>query len=152
MQDPTTDAFRLPADSSKDVLTGILRDGAQKLLATAIEAEVGAYIQEHADSRDAQGHRLVVRNGHKRERAIRTGIGSVTVRPPRVNDRRTDAQGQRLRFTSKILPPYLRKTKSLEASGSRFGRLQSPGCTSRVSAPGTSAKRWRHSWGLRRRG
>lgn len=84
------------------------------MLATAIGAEVEAYIEQHADQRDAQGHRLVVRNGHKAERAIQTGIGPVTVRQPRVDDQRTNDSGDRIRFTSKILPPYLRKTKSIE--------------------------------------
>ena len=102
------------------MLTTILRDGAQKLLATAIEAEVDIYIEPHADHRDADGHRQVVRNGHKDARQIQTGIGPVTVRQPRVDDgtprgdRRRDENGERIRFMSEILPPYLRKTKSIE--------------------------------------
>ena len=104
MQEHTTDAIEFPAESSKDVLTEILRGGAQKLLATAIEAEVAAYIDQHADQRDGNGHRLVVRNGHLPERAIQTGIGPVTVRQPRVDDRRTGQDGRGHRFTSKILP------------------------------------------------
>jgi len=56
----------------------------------------------------------VVRNGHKDERAIQTGIGPVKIRQPRVDDQRTDGNGERIRFTSQILPPYLRKTKSIE--------------------------------------
>jgi len=114
VQECTTDAIEFPAESSKDVLTEILREGAQKMLATAIEAEVDTYIEQHADQRDANGHRLVVRNGHKDERAIQTGIGPVTIRQPRVDDQRTNENGERIRFTSKILPPYLRKTKSIE--------------------------------------
>ncbi len=114
MQERTTDAVVGPTDSANDVLTGILRDGAVKLLATAIETEVDTYIELHAGQRDADGHRLVVRNGHKNARQIQTGIGPVTVRQPRVDDRRRDENGERIRFTSKILPPYLRKTKSLE--------------------------------------
>ena len=114
MQERTTDAVGLQNESAKDVLTEILREGAHKMLATAIEAEVDAYIDEHADPRDAHGHRLVVRNGHKDERQIQTGIGPVTVRQPRVDDQRIDENGKRIRFASKILPPYLRKTKSLE--------------------------------------
>ena len=114
MQECTTDAIEFPAESSKDVLTEILREGAQKMLATAIEAEVDTYIEQHADQRDTNGHRLVVRNGHKDERAIQTGIGPVTIRQPRVDDQRTNENGERIRFTSKILPPYLRKTKSIE--------------------------------------
>ena len=114
MQEHTTDAIEFPAASSKDVLTEILRGGAQKLLATAVEAEVAAYIDQHADQRDGNGHRLVVRNGHLPERAIQTGIGPVTVRQPRVDDRRTGQDGRPYRFASKILPPYLRKTRSIE--------------------------------------
>ena len=114
MQERTTDAVVGPTDSANDVLTGILRDGAVKLLATAIETEVDTYIELHAGQRDADGHRLVVRNGHKNARQIQTGIGPVTVRQPRVDDRRRDENGERIRFTSQILPPYLRKTKSLE--------------------------------------
>jgi transposase-like protein len=96
------------------VLTGLLREGAQRLLAQAVEAEVAAYIEAHRHVRDVQGHRLVVRNGHKDPRELQTGVGPVKVRQPRVHDRRTDEHGQRIRFTSSILPPYLRRTKSIE--------------------------------------
>src|SRR5215813_9702272 len=114
MDQVTTEAFRFPGASSPDVLTGILRAGATKLLAQAIEVEVAEYIDRHAALRDEDGHRLVVRNGHKDEREIQTGIGPVKVCQPRVDDRRVNEQGQRIRFTSEILPPYLRKTKSIE--------------------------------------
>jgi transposase-like protein len=114
MQEHTTEAIEFPAASSEDVLTEILRGGARKLLATAVEAEVAAYIDQHADQRDGNGHRLVVRNGHLPARAIQTGIGPVPVRQPRVDDRRTGQDGRRHRFTSKILPRYLRKTRSIE--------------------------------------
>jgi transposase-like protein len=110
----TTDAIRIPEASSQDVLTGILREGAQRLLAQAVGAEVDDYLEAHLALRDAQGHRLVVRNGHKDERELQTGVGPVKVRQPRVDDRRVDEHGQRTRFTSKILPPYLRRTKSIE--------------------------------------
>jgi len=95
-------------------LTGILREGAQKLLVQAVEAEVAVYVDRHAQLRDASGHRLVVRNGHKDEREIQTGVGLIQVRQPRVNDRRMDEHGRRMRFTSTIPPPYLRRTKSIE--------------------------------------
>jgi len=114
MSEGTTNAIRFPVPSTEDALTGILRQGAQRLLAQAIEAEVAAYIAAHADQRDAEGHRLVVRNGYLPGRQIQTGIGPVNVRQPRVDDRRTDENGQRIRFTSSILPPYLRKTKSIK--------------------------------------
>ncbi len=84
------------------------------MLATAVEAEVAAYIEKHKEDVDAAGRRLVVRNGRHRRRTIDTGVGPVEVEQPRVNDRRVDSDGVRFRFTSKILPPYLRRTKSLE--------------------------------------
>jgi putative transposase len=103
-----------PVESVHDSLTPILREGATRLLGQTIEAEVAAYIERHAHLRDAAGHRVVVRNGHKDEREIQTGIGPITVQQPRVNDKRMDEDGQRMRFTSEILPPYLRKTRSIE--------------------------------------
>jgi putative transposase len=98
----------------RDVLTDILRQGAQEMLATAIENEVAEYIERHAAVRDNQGHRLVVRNGRLPAREIQTGLGLVEVQQPRVKDRRIDEQGERMRFSSAILPPYLRRTKSLD--------------------------------------
>jgi putative transposase len=114
MREGTSESIQFPAAGVEDALTQVLRDGAQKLLAQAVEAEVAAYVERHADQRDERGHRLVVRNGHKDERQIQTGIGPLTVRQPRVDDQRVDAEGRRIRFTSSILPPYLRRTQSLE--------------------------------------
>ena len=107
-------AHPIPIHAPHDALTPILRQGAQRMLAQAIEAEVADYIERHGHERDANGHRQVVRNGHKDEREIQTGIGPITVRQPRINDRRVDENGRRLQFTSSILPPYLRKTRSIE--------------------------------------
>ena len=84
------------------------------MLAEAIENEVAQYIATHADERDDVGHRLVVRNGHTPVRSIQTGVGPVSVARPRVDDRRIDAEGNRMRFTSNILPPYLRRTKAID--------------------------------------
>jgi putative transposase len=98
----------------RDVLTDILRQGAQEMLAAAIENEVAEYIERHAGLRDEEGRRLVVRNGPRPARQIQTGLGRVEVQPPRVQDRRLDDNGERLRFSSAILPPYWRRTKSLE--------------------------------------
>jgi transposase-like protein len=98
----------------RDVLSDILRQGAQQMLAAAIENEVAEYIGCHAQVRDGDGHRLVVRNGYLPPRKIQTGLGLVEVQQPRVNDRRMDAKGERRRFSSQILPPYLRRTKSLD--------------------------------------
>ena len=91
----------------------MLRDGAQQMLATAIEAEVDDYLAGRASTVDAAGRRYVVRNGHLPPRAIQTPLGDVQVQQPRVRDRRPTAE--RETFRSAILPPYLRKTPSLEA-------------------------------------
>lgn len=98
----------------RDVLTDILRQGAQEMLATAIENEVAEYIERHAALRDDAGHRLVVRNGHLPARQLQTGLGLVAVQQPRVHDRRIDEKGERVRFSSAILPPYWRRTQSLD--------------------------------------
>lgn len=102
------------ARSSESFLDDVLREGARRLLQAAIEAEVEDYVQAHADDRDEEGRRLVVRNGHAPERTIQTGLGDVAVLRPRVNDRRVDEDGRRIRFESKLLPPYLRRTKGIE--------------------------------------
>jgi putative transposase len=108
----TIDLSIVPVPQGKDVLGEVLRQGAQKLLAQAIDAEVTDWIQRHAHLRDDAGHRQVVRNGTLPARTITTGVGPVEVKQPRVHDRRS-AQ-EREKFTSAILPPYLRKTKSIE--------------------------------------
>ena len=112
MDQSTVDMRIVPLPQAQDVLTDILRQGAQTLLAQAVEAEVADWIDRHRDCRDAAGRRQVVRNGHLPQRAITTGLGPVTVQQPRVQDRRS-AQ-DREKFSSAILPPYLRKTKSIE--------------------------------------
>lgn len=96
----------------KDLLTAVLRNGARELLAQAVEQEVHEWLAARAALTDERGRRLVVRNGHLPQRTIQTGIGPVEVRQPRVHDRRPS--DEREVFSSKILPPYLRKTKSLE--------------------------------------
>jgi putative transposase len=91
-------------------LDEIARAGARRMLACALEAEVEAYLEAARDERDENGHALVVRNGRARERQVLLGAGSVEVRAPRVNDRRVDENGQRRRFKSVILPPYMRRS------------------------------------------
>jgi len=112
MHETILDRFVVPAPTSQDVLTGILREGAQRMLAQAIDAEVAEWIESHRDVRDAAGHRQVVRNGRLPKRTILSGVGPIEVDQPRVLDRRPKAEAES--FSSKILPPYLRKTKSLE--------------------------------------
>jgi putative transposase len=111
MQEATTTTVTFPS-TSRDVLTEILREGAQQMLTTAIEAEVAEWIEAHRHLEDSRGHRQVVRNGYLPRRTITTGIGPVEVRQPRVADRRRSEEAEP--FSSKILPPYLRKTKSIE--------------------------------------
>jgi putative transposase len=112
MNEATTNAVALPLATDKDLLTEVLRQGATQLLAQAIQAEVAAYLDARSDVRDEAGRRQVVRNGYLPQRAILTGVGPVEVKQPRVQDRRPP--GQREKFSSAILPPYLRKAKSVE--------------------------------------
>ena len=114
MKDNTIVTLRQPGSFSDDPLTDILRAGARRLLGQAIEAEVAGHIAAHADLTDAAGRRRIVRHGYLPERNIQTGIGAVAVKAPRVRDRDPAAAGGRIRFTSSILPPYLRRCKSLE--------------------------------------
>ena len=103
-----------PVESTTDPITEVLRRGARKLLAAALDSEVEAFLAAYGDLRDERGHRAVVRNGHLPEREVQTGIGGVPVKQPRVRVRAT-ADGVELpRFTSKILPPYLRRSRSIE--------------------------------------
>src|SRR5208282_5862167 len=99
-----------PEEPFQDALTAVLRDGARKMLAVALEKEVNLFLKEYEQFLDAQGHREVVRNGYLPEREIQTGVGAINVKVPRVKDKRKS--GERVRFNSQILPPYLRRTKS----------------------------------------
>lgn len=117
MKEVNTDTNVIPLNSREgfeDQLSAILKSGAQKMLQAAIHSEVADYIAKHSDLVDGNGHRLVVRNGHHPERSIQTGIGDITVRKPKVNDKRVDEHGERIRFASSIIPPYLKRTKSIE--------------------------------------
>jgi len=108
------DAYRFPTANPAvtDALTDVLRRGARRMLVQAVEAEAAAWIDQHAQVTDEQGRRQVVRNGHAAARKVITGVGELEVAMPRVHDRRPASAG-RERFTSKILPPYLRKAKSI---------------------------------------
>jgi putative transposase len=93
------------------LLDDIVREGARRMLAAALEAEVDAYLAELAGERDERGRRLVVRNGYAQPRQVMTGAGPVEVIAPRVNDKRSDpVTGERKRFRSAILPPWCRKS------------------------------------------
>lgn len=91
-------------------LDELAREGARRMLAAALEAEVADYIERHRGERDKRGHALVTRNGRAEPRKITLGSGTVETRAPRVFDRRVDEQGAKHRFTSRILPPYMRRS------------------------------------------
>jgi putative transposase len=124
MPDAITESLRFPTGSAgaapplgligpaADPLTEVLRRGARNLLIAAVDAEAAQWLVDHAALRDAQGHQQVVRNGHAAPRTIVTGVGPLQVSMPRVHDRRPPQEKER--FTSALLPPYLRKAKSLE--------------------------------------
>ena len=114
MTETSTNTKNEPGTTTEDALTTIIRAGAQRLIAAALEAEVDDYVQRFTSVVDEHGHRMVTRNGSCEARDIQTGVGAVPVARPRINDRRHDSDGERMRFTSSILPPYLRRTKSIE--------------------------------------
>jgi putative transposase len=95
------------------LLDEIAREGARRMLVAALETEVAAYLEAHRDERDGDGHALVVRNGKGRTRKVTVGTGTIPVNAPRVNDRRTGQDGERRRFTSRILPPYMRRSPNV---------------------------------------
>ncbi len=93
-----------------DPLTELLRTGARQLISDAVEVELQELLSQYATSRNQQGCRQIVRNGYLPEREIQTGIGPVKIRVPKIRDK----SGQGVKFNSALLPPYLRKTKSVE--------------------------------------
>ena len=102
------------SEGGSSLIDEIVRDGARRMLAAALEAEVDAYLAQFAGERDEAGRRLVVRNGHAKPRQVTTAAGAVEVSAPRVNDKRTDSvTGERLRFSSAILPPWCRRTPKI---------------------------------------
>ena len=108
------DVRRLPVRQDDEIaitLDELAREGARRMIATALEAEVADYIERFADARAEDGKRLVVRNGRARERRVTVGSGTVALQAPRVNDKRVDEQtGERQRFSSRILPAYARRS------------------------------------------
>ena len=96
----------------QDELTALIRTGAQKLIAQALKAEVAELLATYADQQDEQGHARVVLSGHHPTRELQTGIGPVTVQVPKVRSR----EGEPVTFRSALVPPYVRKTRSLEAA------------------------------------
>ena len=109
MREDTTIPFRNPA--LRDELSELVREGAQRIIRQAVEAELEAFLEGYAADRDAQGRRAVVRNGYLPSREVLTGVGPVRVRVPRTRDR----SGAGRCFRSELLPPYLKKTRRMEA-------------------------------------
>jgi len=99
-------------DEAADPLNELLRRGARELLQQAVEAELATFLEQHADRRLEDGRAAVVRNGHLPERDIQTGIGPVTVKVPKVRSK----DGKPVTFRSALVPPYVRKTRTLEAA------------------------------------
>ena len=111
-----TDVKAAPAGpiDGASLIDEIVREGARRMLAAALEAEVSAYVAAHVNEIDERGRRLVVRNGHAEPRQVLTSAGAVAVRAPRVNDKRVDdATGERRRFSSAILPAWCRKSPKI---------------------------------------
>lgn len=98
-------------DDFKDALNSVLREGARDLLARAVSAELALFLEAHADKYDANGHKSIVRNGYLPKRSLQTGLGDIAIEVPRTRDR----SGEGITFSSKLLPPYLKKTASIEA-------------------------------------
>ena len=109
MHKDTTIPFTNPA--FRDELSELVREGAQRIIRQAVEAELGAFLEEHAGEHDLRGRRALVRNGYLPSREVLTGVGPVRVRVPRTRDR----SGAGRCFRSELLPPYLKKTRRMEA-------------------------------------
>jgi transposase-like protein len=102
-------------NTTKDMLTEVLREGAQKLLAEAVQAELEELLEEYEAQRDEEGRQRLVRNGYLPKREIQTGIGGIQVRIPRIRDRGSRQESEEIiRFRSSLVPPYLRRSKSME--------------------------------------
>ena len=114
MSDSTVVSLRQP-DAIDDPLTAVLRNGARRLLAQAIEAEADAFLAAMKGLRLPDGRDRLVRHGHGPERQVQTGIGPVAVQRVRLRDRGVGETGERIRFTSAILPRWARRTPSLDA-------------------------------------
>jgi putative transposase len=108
----TARATAEPEAAVRGTLDELAREGARRMIETALQLEVEEYITRHRSERDSAGHAVVVRNGTARRRTVTTGVGPIPMTAPRVNDRRR-VDGQRQRFTSAILPPYVRRSPRL---------------------------------------
>ena len=106
--------FELPSEFSVDPLTEVVQQGAKEQLRVVVEAEVSAFLAGYSHLQDEKGRQRLVRHGHLPEREVITGNGTVPVQVPRVRDRSANADGTKIKYCSSLVPPYLRKTKSVE--------------------------------------
>src|SRR5690625_2944400 len=106
----TSNALSQLDDTTTDVLTALLRNGARQLIAEAVDDELAVLLEESSSLRFADCRKALVRNGYLPERSVQTGIGDVTVKVPKVRDR----SGNGIKFNSRILPPYLKRAGSVE--------------------------------------
>ncbi len=108
-----TDVRTLPVGEDNEIavtLDQLAREGARRMIAAALRAEADEYVEGLSDELDEDGHRLVVRNGRARQRKVTIGSGTIALRAPRVNDKRSDEEGERQKFSSRILPAYARRS------------------------------------------
>ncbi len=112
MKEDSVISLKKPEGNFNDHLTEILREGCRRILEEALEVEIEIFIGHYKDLKDGDGRQRIIRNGYLPEREIQTGIGQVAVRVPRSRDR--DTEGSPIRFRSTLLPPYLRRTRSIE--------------------------------------
>ena len=117
MTKSTLKALSQPEEGVTDPLTELLRNGARELIAQAVEAELQVLLEQHADSRLLDGRQAVARNGYLPERTVQTGICDVEIKVPKVRDR----SGSGVRFNSSLLPPYLKRARSIEALAALLG-------------------------------
>lgn len=101
-----------PEESSQDVLKEVLRKGCRKILEDALDVEIAEFLEEYRELRTGEGKQRIVRNGYHRERMVQTGIGELPARVPRGRDKAGGLEA--IKYSSKLLPPYLRRTKSIE--------------------------------------
>ena len=97
-------------EENEDILTRMLRQGAQELISKAVQAELNHFLDQYQDVVDDQGRKSVVRNGYQPERKLMTGVGPVDIQVPKTRDK----SGQGIHFRSELLPPYIKRTKSIE--------------------------------------
>lgn len=112
MKDDTVIEMKNPDPQFRDYLTEILQAGCQEILASALEAEITEFLEHYKELRDDNGRQRIVRNGYLPEREIQTGVGQIKAQVPRSRDRQSE--GEPVRFSSSLVPPYLRRSRSVE--------------------------------------